>query len=314
MRFLLLTLFALQTVAAATAPGVRSRFSIEDRDLTPEDAIAREVRAFKGVMGVSAKNLLTGEAINIDADRRFPTASTIKMAVLLEVYHQAAEGRLRMDEPLTLGEADKAGGSGTLNGLHDGLSLTIRDLTHLMIVVSDNTATNMLVARVGTKNVDDRLVAYGLKDTKLFRPTFRDGRADVFPELEQEFGLGMTTPRDMATLMTLIAEGRAVNAEASAAMLATLRQQQDRAMIPRLLPGDVEVGNKTGSDEEKHAAAGGGHHHVRADVAIVTGKNLKYVIAIYARDVRDTRWSVDNDALTTGARISQLVYERFSAR
>lgn len=278
------------------------------------DAIVREVRQFKGTIAVSAKNLLTGEEIHVDADRRFPTASTIKVAIMLEVYHQAAEGRLKLDEPVVLRDGDKAGGSGVLNGMHDGLSLTIRDLLHLMIVLSDNTATNLLVARVGTKQVDDRLESYGLKDTKLFRPTFRDGRADVYPELEQEFGLGMATPREMAKLMALVAEGRAVNAGASAAMLEMLRKQQDRAMIPRLLPGDVEVGNKTGVDAEKHLAPDGTHHHVRSDVAIVTGKNLKYVIAIFARDVQDTGWGVDNDALTTAARISALVYERFRAR
>lgn len=277
-----------------------------------DDPIAREVRQFKGIIGVSAKNLLTGEEINIEADRRFPTASTIKTAIMLEVYQQAAAGRLALDAPVTLREAEKVGGSGVLNGLHDGLTLTIRDLVHLMIVLSDNTATNRLVALVGTKNVDDRLLSYGLQDTKLFRPTFRDGRPDVFPELEKEFGLGMTTPREMAKLMALIAEGRAVNAEASAAMLRTLRRQQDRAMIPRLLPDDVEVGNKTGTDEEKHAAADGGHRHVRADAAIVTGKNVKYVIAIYAREVQDTRWSIENDAVTTAARISKLVYDRFA--
>jgi hypothetical protein len=83
-------------------------------------------------------------------------------------------------------------------------------------------------------------------------------------------------------------------------------------MIPRLLPDDVEVGNKTGTDEEKQASADGTRHHVRGDAAIVTGKNLKYVIAIYARDVQDRRWSVDNDAVTTGARVSKMVFDRFS--
>jgi beta-lactamase class A len=294
-------------------PFILLLFTLQQPSTPPaDDGVAREVRQFTGIMGVSATNLLTGEQINIDADRRFPTASTIKTAIMLEVYAQAADGRLTLDAPLALTKADKVGGSGVLNGLHDGLPLTIRDLLHLMIALSDNTATNMLVARVGTKNVDDRLASYGLHETRLFRPTFRDGRADVFPELEQEFGLGMTTPRDMARLMALIADGRAVNPEASAAMLQTLRQQQDRAMIPRLLPGNVQVGNKTGTDEEKHAAADGVKHHVRADAAIVTGKNVKYVIAIYARDVQDTRWSVENDAVTTAARISKLVYERFT--
>jgi beta-lactamase class A len=296
MRLLILACLALQIPMAAT----------------PGDPIAREIRAFKGVMGLSARNLLTGEEINVDADRRFPTASTIKTAIMLEVYHQVADGRLRMDTPIALREADKVGGSGILNGLHDGLPLTVADQVHLMIALSDNTATNMLVATVGTKNVDDRLVSYGLTETKLFRPTFRDGRADLLPELEREYGLGMTTPREMARLMALIAEGRAVGTAASAAMLATLRQQEDRAMIPRLLPDGVEVGNKTGTDEEKQPAADGTRHHVRGDAAIVTGKNLKYVIAIYARDVQDRRWSVDNDAVTTGARVSRMVFDRFS--
>jgi len=97
-------------------------------------------------------------------------------------------------------------------------------------------------------------------------------------------------------------------------MLATLRSQQDRAMIPRLIPTDdrIQIGNKTGTDEEKHAWKDGVKHHVRADAAIVTGPDFTYVIAIYARQVEDTRWGVDNEALTTGARISRMIYEHFS--
>lgn len=156
----------------------------------------------------------------------------------------------------------------------------------------------------------------GLPNTRLFRPTFRDGQPDVLPELEREFGLGMTTPGEMARLMARIADGQAVSATASTGMLATLRRQQDRAMIPRLLPtGDVEVGNKTGTDEEKQAGPGGVKGQVRADAAIVTGPNgLRYVIAIYARQVEDTRWTIENDALTAGARISRLVYDEVAAK
>jgi beta-lactamase class A len=276
--------------------------------------IAALVNSFSGVMGVAARDLISGEEISVNADVRFPTASTIKTAVMIEAYHQAAEGRLLLTAPLTLESGDKVGGSGVLNGLRDGLSLTVGDLIHLMIVLSDNTATNLLINRLGAARISERMAFYGLRDTKIFRPTFRDGRADILPELEREFGLGMTTPREMARLMALIAEGKAVSPEASAAMLATLRRQQDRAMIPRLLPADagLQIGNKTGTDEEKHAGPDGTRRHVRADAAIVTGKNVKYAIAIYARQVEDRRWSVDNDALVTGARISQLVYDAFS--
>jgi beta-lactamase class A len=259
-------------------------------------------------------NLGTGETIAVNADVRFPTASTIKTAVMVEAWQQIVDGQLSLDTRMALREADKVAGAGVLRGLHDGLDLTVGDLIHLMIVLSDNTATNMLIGRVGTARVNRRLEAYGLRDTKLFRPTFRDGHADVLPDLEREFGLGMTTPREMAQLMGLIAEGKAVSREASAAMLATLRRQQDRAMIPRLLPSDdrVQIGNKTGTDEEKHAHRDGVKRHVRADAAIVTGPGFSYVIAIYARQIEDTRWTMDNDSLTVGARVSKLIYERFS--
>jgi beta-lactamase class A len=279
-------------------------------------AVTALVAGFKGILGLAARNLSTGEEIAVNADTRFPTASTIKVAIMVEAYHQAAEGQLPLDVTLTLRDRDKVGGSGVLNSLHDGLTVTVADLVHLMIALSDNTATNLLVGRLGTARINARLATYGLTDTKLFRPTFRDGRADVLPELEQEFGLGMTTPRDMMKLMALIAEGKVVNTEASGAMLATLRRQQDRAMIPRLLPNvdELQVGNKTGIDAEKHRGADGSHRHVRGDIAIVTAPGLRYVVAILARDVEDTRWGVENDAVTTAARVSRIVYDHFAHR
>jgi beta-lactamase class A len=277
-------------------------------------AIQDAIAAFDGVAGIAARNLDTGEEVAINGDMRFPTASAIKTAVMIEAWHQAAEGKLSMDDLLTLHEPAKVGGSGVLNGMSDGLALKVRDLVHLMIVVSDNTATNMLVNRLGTQRIDDRLQSYGLTQTKIFRPTFRDGKPDIFPELEREFGLGMSTPREMARLMALIAEERAVSAEASAAMLATLRRQQDRAMIPRLLPGDVQVGNKTGTDSEKVADERGRRGAIRVDAAVVTGRNVRYVIAVFTRRGADGRGSAANEGVVLGAKLSQLVYEAWSGK
>jgi beta-lactamase class A len=298
-------LLRMTLVTAMTVPLTQSKANPLD------EKISDLVRSFRGVMGIVAVDLQAPRSIAVNADVRFPTASTIKTAVMVEAYHQISEGALALDTTFTLRDADKVGGSGVLNGLHDGLQLTARDLIHLMIVLSDNTATNMLIARLGTARVNARLERYGLRETKLFRPTFRDGRADVLPELEREFGLGVTTPREMARLMELIAEGKAVDAKSSEAMRATLARQQDRAMIPRLLPAGVTVANKTGTDEEKHPGPDGNKRHVRADAAIVSGPNCRYVIAIYARQIEDRRWSVENEALTTGARISSLVHEAF---
>jgi beta-lactamase class A len=287
------------------------RPELQMTDPTPE--MAALVKAFRGQMGVAAVDLRTGATLAINADSRFPTASTIKTAVMIEAWRQGADGRLPMDTVLRLRKEDKVGGAGVLRQMHDGLALTVADLIHLMIVLSDNTATNILVDKLGTSRVNEGLDGYGLRDTRLFRATFRDGRADVLPELERVYGLGMTTPREMARLMALIAEGKAVSKTASEAMLATLRQQKDRAMIARGLPAEgVQVGNKTGTDEEKHAGADGVKRHVRADAAIVTGPNLSYVVAIYAREVEDTRWGIDNDALVAGGRLSRMIFDYFS--
>ena len=315
MQLRVIPLFALAALLSSrTAADPASGQAGGGPENSMTSQIASIVKAFRGQMGVAAINLRTGEVIAVNADARFPTASTIKTAIMVEAWQQAADGRLPIDTRIALRDRDKVGGSGVLRGLGEGLPLSVADLVHLMIVLSDNTATNMLIERLGTARINARLESYGLTETKLFRPTFRDGRPDVLPELEREYGLGMSTPREMAKLMALIGERKAVNGEASDAMLATLRRQQDRAMIPRNIPGDVQVGNKTGTDEEKHPGRDGVKRHVRGDAAIVTGPTVSYAIAIYARQIEDTRWTVDNDALVTGAKVSQMVFEHFGGQ
>jgi beta-lactamase class A len=283
-----------------------------EKSAMPAKSIESVVRSFAGEAGVFAMNLRTGEEIAINPDMRFPTASTIKTAVMLEVYHQAAEGTLSLDEVLPVKSTDRVGGSGVLNGMSPDLALEVRDLVHLMIVLSDNTATNVLVNRVGTKRIDDRLVGLGLKETKIFRPTFRDGKPDIHPELEKEFGLGMSTPREMARLMAMIARGKAVNREASHAMLATLRRQQDRAMLPRLLPPGIQTGNKTGTDSEKLPDSAGHRGAIRVDAAIIEGQGAHYVIAVFTRRGKDTQGGVDNAGVLLGARIARLVHDAWA--
>lgn len=303
----LAALVGLCGTAAAEAQTARSGI---------ERAIEERLIRFPGTLGVFALHLDTGEAVAVNADTRFPTASVIKVAVMVEAFHQVAEGRIRKDQLLTLAADAKVGGSGVLHGLRAGGQYSVADLLYLMIAVSDNTASNMLIDLLGTKNVDERMVGYGLPQVRLYRATFRGGKPDVFPEEEKEFGLGSATPRQMAGLLERIARGKAVSPEASEQMVALLREQQDRDMIPRRLPEreDVVVASKSGTDSEKLPDAGGVEGAVRNDAAIVATPSGRYVIAIFTRRVRDTRWTVDNEALLTGAEISRMVYDHFTNR
>jgi len=306
---------ALVLVTAA-APALLAVRTAAAQNPTLEKQLSAKLGAFQGEMGVYAKNLDTGETVAIGADQRFPTASLIKVAVMAEVFRQIESGKIRVDQTVVLKDADKAGDETIpLNMLHDGTSLTVRDLLRFMIAYSDNTATNLLVALVGTANVDKLLDTFGLTKTRLYRPTFRDGHADVLPEEEKEFGLGSTTPREAGRLMELIAEGKVVSRAACDDMIALLATQQDRAMIPRSLPYEREgflVANKTGWDEEKLPDASGFKGDVRNDAAYVKTPKARYVIAICARRIRDKRPGVDNDALRTGGEISRMIYAHFT--
>ena len=281
-----------------------------------DGSLNAKISTFHGEMGVYAKNLDTGEIVAVNADQRFPTASLIKVAVMAEVYRQIEAGKLGFDTTVTLRDAEKAGDETIpLNMLHDGTVLTVSDLLKLMIAYSDNTATNLLIAKVGTKNVNALLDSLGLTKTRLYRPTFRDGRADVLPEEEKEYGLGSTTPREAATLMELIAQGKVVSRKACDQMIAPPGDAAGPCcMIPRSLPfetAEILVANKTGWDEEKNPDAKGFQGDVRNDAAYVKGPKARFVLAICARRIQDKRASADNETFVLGAELARMVYDRF---
>ena len=182
-----------------------------------------------------------------------------------------------------------------------------------MITQSDNTATNMVVGLVGTANVNRTMESYGIVETKLFRPTFRGGKADVLPELEKEFGLGMTTPREMARLMELIADKKAVSPQASEADA----RDPEAAALRRHDPARPAGGGRgrrtrPGRTRRRSQAPMACSARCARTPAIVAGPKARYVVAILTRQVDDTRWSVDNDALVIGGAISRLIYDAFN--
>lgn len=215
--------------------------------------LGRIAQRFSGTLALAARNLKTGEEVALDAGQLLPTASTIKVCILAEVFHQRAEGRLAIDERLPMTASDQVGGSGVLWRLNPGLEPTIHDLCMLMIIKSDNTATNMITDRVGGVDVINRRMreTYGLNETAYHtRVDFQKIGNDVRRFAE-------STPNDLMRLMALLARGEVVSPEASRDMLAILRRQQYLDQFPRYLnynpyaeeiglPVTMRVQNKTG--------------------------------------------------------------------
>ena len=194
-------------------------------------AMAKIASRFSGQLGLAATNLTTGETVEVNADSLFPTASVIKLAVLVEVFRQAEEGRFGLQQRLEMRDTDIVRGSGILKELNPGLSPTIHDLAMLMVVLSDNTATNMLIDLVGgvaavNQTMHERL---GLPAIVLHN---RIDFARIGGEVRR---LAESTPRAMARLVELLARGEVVSPEASAAMVDIMRRQQYLDQVPRYL-------------------------------------------------------------------------------
>jgi beta-lactamase class A len=249
--------------------------------------------AHKGVVGYTIHNIDTGEKLSRRGDETFPTASLIKVPVMVTVYDLVAKGRLSLDDPLTMLGIDKVGGSGVLFLLHNGIELTVRDATALMIATSDNTATNLLLDKILIRRVWEKMEALGLPRTKVHHKvsTFA---SSVAPDSTTKYGLGVTTPNEMARLFELLALGKAVDASADSAMLATLDGTQDNNQMQRYVTG-VRAPHKTGS---VNAA--------RTECAIFFLQSRVVACALTKENV-DQRWLVDNEAQITLGRIGEAV-------
>lgn len=198
------------------------------------------IAATDGVVGVAVRDVHRGRALDLRADEVFPSASVIKVPILVELMARVAAGELGLEDRAVLRDAEKVPGSGVLSMLHAGLELTLEDLAHLMITVSDNTASNMLIDLLGCDRINARLAGLGLTMTQLQRK-FYD-----FEAREKGFD-NWATAGELADLLVAIERRTVVSAEACEKMLAIMRKQQLDGKIPKLLPPDTPVANKTGS-------------------------------------------------------------------
>ena len=254
------------------------------------------VSSFKGKVSLFAKNLDTGETYALNADERVRTASTIKIAVMIETYARVADGKLKWTDPIVLTKEKKVGGSGILNELSDNLQLTLRDAVNLMMILSDNTATNLVLDVVTTDAVNARMESLGFKNIKIMRKVFAGGESIAGKDPEnKKFGLGMATPREMVLVMEKLDRGEVINPTVSREMIDLMKREQGRNAIGRSL-WDVPMASKYGALDR-----------LRSSVAILYTKQGKMALAISCDDMPEAMWSVDNPAYLLMSRLSEVL-------
>ncbi len=258
---------------------------------------------FKGQLYFAARDLRSEETLSYRADDKVQTASVIKLPILVELFSQAREHRLSLEDVVAVTEANRAGGSGILQDLGIGLHATLRDFAVLMIALSDNSATNIVIDKLGVPAVNARMRQIGLLQTTLYKKVFKPA-TDPMPEEQKKWGLGVTTPNEMLLLLEKIYRKEIVDSASCDDMIAIMKAQRDRDQIPRYLVGPawekVEIANKTGALDR-----------VRNDVGIVFAPEGDYVLSLFALDSEDQKWTADNEATLALAKLSLAILTYF---
>lgn len=279
-------------VSAQSRPGSAAPQSIDAR-------VQAAIGDFKGKVWIYAKNLDTGKDYGLRSDEQVRTASTIKLPIMTEVFRQVAEGKIAWTDEIVISKQNKVGGSGILGEFTDGSKIDLRTATNLMIVLSDNTATNIVLDKVTSNAVNDHMAKLGLKDTLSLRKVGGGGDAKAYDEpLNKLFGIGRSSPKDMVRLLEMLERGEVVSKEASAEMIAILRRQQYKDGIGRNALDTVPVASKSGSLDR-----------LRSDVGIVYTRRGRIAMAITVDDMPVVQYIMDDMGNELIWRLSQILQE-----
>jgi beta-lactamase class A len=281
--FLLLATCTGQSTAAANQKALWQKL---------ESKIEQVDQNLDGVMGVALEDLTTGDHYFLREDGVFAQASSIKITVLANLYLEAQQGKLKLTDLYTVQSSDLVPDSDIMNGLTPGITrITLRDLATMMVAVSDNAATNVLIDRVGMQNVNAMLDSLGLTHTRLRRKMMdleaaKQGRENI------------STPREMMTLLDAIYHGKLLNKESTADFFKVLSTNKE-SFIPRDLPPDLKVANKPGELEA-----------VRNDSGVVFVEGRPYVICVMTSFLRNEREG--EEAITKVSLETWRMFDRLS--
>jgi beta-lactamase class A len=268
------------------------------------DQQLQEVAAqFSGKLGLAARHLATGEELSLHERLRFPTASMIKIGILLELFRQCERGSLSLEDKLTLHDADKVAGSGILIDLMPGLDLTLQDTAVLMMALSDNTATNMLIELLGREEINEALRSAGMRHTELRHKI----DFDLLAKSNDNFAVG--TPRDFVELLTRLYRQELLSPESTERMLAIMRIQKYMDRLRRYLPFDPYAEELGREQEVWVASKTGSLPGVCCEAGLIGTPGGVYALAVMTKDGRDPSVHAENEGVMVIARISRMIYD-----
>ncbi|QXD14011.1 class A beta-lactamase-related serine hydrolase [Rhodocaloribacter litoris] len=280
-------------LALLLLPGLVRAQSVPDTLL--QARLERLVEGFRGDAGVYVRHLPTGRYAAIHADTLFPTASLIKVPILIKTFDAIERGELAYQQELVYRDSLRYPGVDLLGSFKDGEKIALSKMVMLMLTMSDNTASLWLQHLCGTGTaINAWLAAHGFEHTRV------NSRTPGREAARERYGWGQTTPREIAELLVMIREGRAVSPAASEEMYRTLTRTywDDEALSQ--LPPTVQAASKQGAVSRS-----------RSEVALVNAPHGDYVFAVITKNQEDTSWDHDNEGFVLLRDVSRLLWEHF---
>ena len=270
--------------------------SAQKTDKKLQKKIESEIRGFNGKIGVYIKNLENGKTVSINADTIFPTASIVKVPILIGTMDKIHKGELNYKQELVYRDSLLYEGVDILGSFEDSSKIELGKVIMLMLTMSDNTASLWLQKLAGTgTRINNILDSMGYVHTRVNSRT--QGRLDNW----KQYGWGQTTPWEMANLMERISDGGVISKERSEQMLRLMgRNFWDEVSISQI-PSDVFIASK-----------GGAVNASRSEILFVNGRGARYVFAVFTSNLKDQSWKNENEAWTLTRKISKLAWDHFS--
>ena len=267
----------------------------QKKDKKLEREITDAIKGFNGKVGIYCINLKNNKTVSIDADSVFPTASMVKIPILIGIMNKINKGELDYHQELLYRDSLVYPGVDILGAFKDTSKIELSKVMMLSLTMSDNTASLWLQSLAGNgERINQILDSLGFKSTRVNSRT--PGRRDA----QMMYGWGQTSPYEMASIMKMIVEGKIISPDASARMLRLLgRNYWDEAAISQI-PSDVFVASKNGAVNES-----------RNEVLFVNGRKARYIFCICTKDNKDESWLPTNEAWVLTRKVSRLIWERY---